>query len=89
MFIGFCTIFFFSASTLNGWGLSYDVIVIQYCICVIYMGLNARKPAFGGVHTTKAQTSLSDQRLCYSLIGKYHIYTYYEQNFIFLASLCS
>ena len=31
----------------------------------------------------------SDQRLCYSLIGKYHIYTCYEQNFSFLASLCS
>ena len=37
MFIGLCTIFFFSASTLNGWGLSYDVIVIQYCITVMHM----------------------------------------------------
>ena len=27
-------------------------------------------------NNTSAQ---SDQRLCYSLIGKYHIYTYYER----------
>ena len=31
----------------------------------------------------------TDQRLCYSLIGKYHIKTCYERNFDFLASLCS
>ena len=30
-----------------------------------------------------------DQRLCYSLFGKYHTYTCYKQNFNFLASLCS
>ena len=35
-----------------------------------YMGLDARIPVFGSVQTTKAQTV---QRLCYSLIGKYHI----------------
>ena len=31
----------------------------------------------------------ADQRLCYSLIGKYHIWTCYERNFHFLASLRS
>ena len=31
----------------------------------------------------------SDQRLCYSLIGKYHILTCYKRNFNILASLCS
>ena len=31
----------------------------------------------------------SDQHHCYSLNGKYHIQTCYEQNFKFLASLCS
>ena len=30
-----------------------------------------------------------DQRLCYSLTGKYHISTCFKQNFNFLASLCS
>ena len=30
----------------------------------------------------------SDQRLCYSFIGMYHIETCFKQNFIFLASLC-
>ena len=38
---------------------------------------DARKPVFCGLQTTKAQTSLpifqSDQRLCYSCFGKYHI----------------
>ena len=31
----------------------------------------------------------SDQRLCYSLIVKYHIQAWYKRNFNFLASLCS
>ena len=37
------------------------------------LGLDARKPIFGGLRTTKAQTSLhfrqTDQRLCYSILG--------------------
>ena len=38
------------------------------------VGLHARKPVFGGLPPTQAQTSLqTDQRLCYSLIKKYHI----------------
>ena len=36
------------------------------------MGLNMRKAIFGGLRTTKAQTSLhfaqTDQRLCYSFL---------------------
>ena len=32
----------------------------------------AKKPVFGGLRTTKASAQ-SGQRLCYSLIGKYHI----------------
>ena len=35
-----------------------------------HMGLDVRKPVFGGLRTTQAQ---SDQRLCYSLIGMYYI----------------
>ena len=31
----------------------------------------------------------SDQRLCYSLIEKYYMYTCYKRNFNFLASVCS
>ena len=59
---------------------------------LMYMGLDMRKPVFGGLRTTKVQTSTSaqtDQRLCYSLIGKPHIYTCYKGNLAFLDSLCS
>ena len=31
----------------------------------------------------------SDQHLCYSLIGKYHVQTYYRRSFDFLAGICS
>ena len=31
----------------------------------------------------------TDQRLCHSCFGKYHIYTCYKRNFHFLANLCS
>ena len=63
------------------------------------MGRDLRKPVFGGLRTTQAQIRLrrrrpacasaqSDQRLCYSLIVKYHIQAWYKRNFNFLASLC-
>ena len=39
-----------------------------------------RRPACASAQT--------DQRLCYSLIGKYHILTCYKRNFNFLDSLC-
>ena len=41
-----------------------------------------------GADQTCASTQ-SDQRLCYSLLRKYHIFTCYEGSFNFLASLCS
>ena len=31
----------------------------------------------------------SEQRLCFSLFGKYYILTYYKRNFNLLARLCS
>ena len=47
------------------------------------MSRDATKPVFEGLRTTQAQTTLgiaqSDQRLCYSLIGKFHIKTCYKQ----------
>ena len=58
-----------------------------------YMGLDARKHVFGICEQQRRKpacaSAQSDQRLCYSLIGKYQISTYYERNFNFLASLCS
>ena len=48
------------------------------------MGLVARKSVFGGMRTTQ-----SDQRLCYSPIGKYHIQTCHKRNFNFLSNLIS
>ena len=63
-------------------------IHILYFTLFYFMGLGVRKPVFGVLRTTKAQTSLSDQGLCFSLIGKYHIRTCYERNFNVLASLC-
>ena len=40
-----------------------------------------RRPACASAQT--------DQRLCYSLFGKYHIQTCFKRNFNFLACLCS
>ena len=48
-----------------------------------HMGLDAREPVFAGLRT-KAQTSAADQRLCYSLIGKYDIKTCFKRNFTIL-----
>ena len=50
----------------------------MHCIIhYIHMGLDRGKPVFGGLRTTKAQTSLhitqSSQSFCHSLIGKYHV----------------
>ena len=57
------------------------------------IGLNARKPVFGVCEKQRCRPACasvqSDQRLCYLCIGKYHIFTCYEGNFNFLASLCS
>ena len=40
-------------------------------------------------HRLDCAYAQSDQRLCYSLIVKYHILAWYKRNFNFLASLCS
>ena len=57
-----------------------------------YLGPDARKPVFGVMRTTTAQTSLRIRAdwsaPLYSLFGKYHLLTCYERNFSFLACLC-
>ena len=47
----------------------------KHLLFTLYTSLDERKPVFGGLQTTKVQTSLreSDQRLCYPLIEKCHI----------------
>ena len=55
-------------------------IYIIYATTYLYlMGLDMRKPVYAYAQ--------SDQHLCYSLIGKYHIWTCLEQNLNSLASL--
>ena len=57
------------------------------------MGLDARKPVFGVCEQQNGRPACayeqSDQRLCYSLFGKYHIETWNKQIFNFLVSVCS
>ena len=57
------------------------------------MGLDIRKPVSGVYEQQRCRPACaylqSDQHLCYSLIGKYHIKSCKEQNFNVLASLCS
>ena len=49
----------------------------QCALCVYEMGLGARKPVFGACkqqrHRPACASAQSDQRLCHSHIGKYHI----------------
>ena len=56
-------------------------------------GPDARKPVFGVYEQQRRRPACaygqSDQCLCYSLFGKYHIYTSCERNFKFLALLVS
>ena len=58
-----------------------------------YMGLDARKPVFRVCKQQKRKPACasvqSDQLLCYSLYGKYHIESCYKRSMVFLASLCS
>ena len=54
--------------------ISYDQDYLG--IPPIHMSLNARKPGFAN---NKGASAESDQRLCYSLIGEYHIYTCCKQ----------
>ena len=57
-----------------------------------HMGLDARKPVFGGCQQHRCRpacpSAQSDQHLCFSVFGKYHIQTCYKRNFNFLPSLC-
>ena len=52
-------------------------------------GPRSEKICLRGFANNKSAYPQSDQRLCYSLIEKYHIYTCLEQNFNFLANPCS
>ena len=54
---------------------------------------NTRKPVFRGCKQQRRRPACAslqtDQGLCYSLFGKYHILTCCRWNFYFIASLCS
>ena len=56
-----------------------------------HLDLDTRKPVLGVCEQQRRRPacapSQSDQHLCYSLIGKYHILTYYLQIFNFLVSV--
>ena len=62
-------------------------------IVMLNMDLDVRKPSSGVCEQQRCRpawaSTQSDQGLCYSLIGKYHIKTCYKRNFTILASLCS
>ena len=60
------------------WNLPFSLMQNIYTAWMVhYMGLDVRKPVFGGLRTTQAQTSLriyqSNQHLCYLLFGKYRM----------------
>ena len=58
-----------------------------------HMCLDKRKPVFGVCEQPRCRlaciSAQSDQSHCHSLFRKKHIWTWYKQNFKFLASLCS
>ena len=57
------------------------------------MGRDVTKTVFGVCEQHKRRSACayaqSDQRLCFSLFGKYHIQTCYKWNFNFLDSPCN
>ena len=57
------------------------------------MGPDTRKPVFGVCKQQRPRpactSAQSDQRLCFSLTGKYHIQACYKQTFKILACLCN
>ena len=57
------------------WALSWENLSSEVC------EQHRRRPA--------CASAQSDQHLCFSLFGKYHIQTSYKRNFNSLASLCS
>ena len=60
---------------------TYNNLHWSTCLISISIWTTTRQPGFGGVRTTKAQTSLH--------IWKYRITSCYERNFNYLTSLCS
>ena len=65
----------------------------KYCT-YSYNWATTRENLYSGVGEQQRRkpacaSAQSDQRICYSLNGKYDIWTCYERNFNFLASLCS
>ena len=80
------------------WHWKWQIVILDLKRCrpendKLYVGLDARKTAFGGLRTTKAQTSLRIHAawsvpLLFAY-GKCYILTCYERNFDFEASLCS
>ena len=60
---------------LQDWATSRENLSSEVC------EQQKRRPAFASAQ--------SYQRVCYSLFGKYHIWSCYKRNFNFLASFCS
>ena len=69
------------SSNQRGMAKCYIWALMQENLSSVVCEQQRRRPA-----CISAQT---DQSLCYSLFGKYHIYPCYRRNFNFLASLCS
>ena len=77
--------------------ISYDIYLDVSGKTGLPLGLKARKLVSGGFANNKGSDQprhprsliTCDQRLYYSLNRKYQMYTCYEQNDGFLASLCS
>ena len=70
------------------------IIIIITIIIIIMMGLDHEKTRLRLFVDSKGSnpacaSAQSDQRLYYSLFGKYHIKTCHKQNFTILAILCS
>ena len=80
-----CTILIMEANTLNHDQTAQSDLGPYW--------LDARKPVFGGLRTTKAQTSLRIRAdwsaPFYSLFGIYHIEECFKRNINVVASLCS
>ena len=75
--------FLFNTKQISNIPCTNNILIIDY---FDDMGLDTRKPVFGGLRTTQTQT---DQHLCYSLLESTIMYTCYRWNLSVLASLCS
>ena len=81
-------------SKYNAWSIYFSFHCHILKLICHKMGLVARKPVFGGLRTTKAQTSLRIRAvwsapLLFALFWKHHIQAYYKRNLKYQASLCS